>query len=506
MKCTFVAMGVENISLQVLSAMLKKHGHETSLAYDQALFDDKNYLCMPWIAGLFDHSDVVIKQVINSKPDLVGFSVITPNYLWAVKMAERIKQHLNVPVIFGGMHASTLPNKVIMNDCVDMVCIGEGDYALLELCNSIENNKPDYSIRNIWFKVGYEIIRNNQRPLIDNLDSLPYPDKDLFAPHVPIKNYYLAVTSRGCPFACTFCSLSFQAKEIEKLGGKRLRERSPDSVINELSVMLKKFKFEWIDFRNNIFTANRKWILEFLEKYNIEIALPFKAFGHPATIDYEIALKLKNAGCFGIQLGIESYSPHVRNEILNRKETNLQILEAVTAMDKAGLPYSIDYILGLPAQTEEELLNAADFFLDRSMCYRISPFMLEYLPGLDIIQYGLKYKEITEADVRELEAGRHNHYLSTGSMGSSRKLKFLMGYRLLFRLIPLFPSMISKIILKLKIYKIFPYMPMNAILSTIDLCMIFRRRDRDAYAYAKNYWYWFKSRFDKRHPAYRKGQ
>ncbi|MBI5196797.1 MAG: B12-binding domain-containing radical SAM protein [Nitrospirae bacterium] len=505
MKCTFVAMGAENISVEVLSAMLKLHGHKTSLAYDQSLFDDKNYLCNPRLARLFDHKDVVVSQAIDSKPDIIAFSVLTPTYKWALDMAKRIKSKIDVPIIFGGIHPTTLPAQVMKNDCVDMVCVGEGDYALLDLCNSIEKNNINYSIPNIWFKKGDKIIQNEQRPLIEDLDSLPLPDKELFASQVPIKNYYLAVTARGCPFACAFCSLSYQAKEIKRLGGKRLRERSPDSVIYELKKMREKYGFEWVDFRNNTFTATKKWVLEFTEKYKKEINLPFKAFAHPATMDEEIAFKLKKTGCFGIQLGIESYSEWVRSEILNRKETNNQIIAATDAMDKAGLPYSLDYILGLPKQTEEELIEAAKFFTTRKKCYRVSPFMLEYLPKLDIIEHGLKYGEITAEDIKQLEDGAHNHYLSTGSIGRDpEKLRFFLAYRLLFRLIPMIPSFISSFIIKTKLFRLLPYLPIDFLLSSLDIFMVFRRHDRDAYTYAKNYWYWFASRFKKGHPAYRK--
>jgi len=499
MKCTFVALGAENISLEVLSAMLKAHGHRTELAYDQALFDDKNYLYMPRFARLFDQRDDVVEQVVASRPDLVGFSVMTPTYRWALDVAGRIKKRLDVPIIFGGMHPTTLPEQTIANDCVDMICVGEGDHALVDLANAIEAGRVDTSIENLWFKKDGRVICNEQRPLIDDLDTLPLPDKELFAPHVPIKNYYLAVTSRGCPYACTYCSLSFQAKEIARLGGKRLRERSPESVVHELETMRARYGFEWVDFRNNTFTANKKWVMAFLELYKERVGLPFKAFAHPSTMDREMAFKLKEAGCFGIQLGVESYSEDVRKNILNRHESNSEILRTVESMDEAGLPYSIDYILGIPTQNEQELLGAAEFFIRRKMCYRVSPFLLEYLPRLDIIEHGLVHGEITEADVRALQDGEHNHYLSTGSMGRDpKKLRFFMGYRLLFRLIPFLPRWASRSLIKRKLYRVLPYLPTGFVIRILDILMLFRRHDRDAYTYAKNYWYWLGTRFRRK--------
>lgn len=505
MKCTFVAMGAENISLQVLSALLKQHGHRTALAYDQALFDDKNYLCKPNIAKFFDHRKIVLQQVIDSQPDLVAFSVMTPTYQWALDMASAIKEILDVPVIFGGPHPTLMPDQVICNDSVDIVCVGEGDYALLDLCNALDNGGIDYNIENLWFKKNGSVIQNKQRPLIADLDTLPLPDKTLFENHVPIKNYYLAVTVRGCPYMCTYCELSHFAQEAQKLGGKRLRERSVDSVINEIKIMRERYGFKWVDFRNNTFTATRKWVTEFCDKYKREIGLPFKIFAHPATIDDDIARMLKDAGCFGAQLGVESYDPWVRKHILNRHETNEMIEKTVRAFDKAKLPYSIDYILGLPRQTEDELIEAAQFFITLDQCYRISPFLLMYTPRLEMVQKGLQYGDLTDQDVIDLEAGKHNHYLSTGSVGKDpEKLRFYTGFKLFFRMIPFVPKRFASYLLRTGKYKVLTYLPADFVFSMIDFFMIFRRCDRDAFTYAKNYWYWFFSRFDRSHPAYRK--
>ncbi len=503
MNCTLVAMGAENISLQVISAMLKKHGHSVSLAYDQSLFNDMNYLSKPWLARLLDHKKTVLHQIIESQPKLVGFTVMTPTFQWALDLAREIKKYLDVPIIFGGPHPTLLPESVLGHKCVDMVCVGEGDFAMLDLCNSIDSGSVSTDIENIWFKQNGKIIKNISRKQIRNLDELPFPDKELFDSHVSIKNSYLAVTARGCPFACTYCHLSFEAKMAKETSGHRLRERSVESVLKELALNRDKYQFEWVDFRNNTFTANRKWVLEFCEKYPKRIGLPFKIFGHPLTIDETIALKLKQAGCFSVQLGIESYSEELRSSILKRHETNEDIHRCVEAMDKVGLPYSCDYILGLPTQAEEELIQAAVFFINRKHCYRISPFMLEYMPRAEITDLGLLHGELTKHDVRELEEGKHSHYLSTGSIGKNpEKLRSFMMFRVLFRLIPYLSPPFAEYLVSRKLYRVFRYIPMDSILFVLDVLMVLKYRDIYARAYVKNYFYWFRNRFNKKHPAY----
>jgi radical SAM superfamily enzyme YgiQ (UPF0313 family) len=503
MKCTFVAMGAENISLQAVSAMLKRHGHQTELAYDQSLFDDKNYLFLPRLATLFDHKRVVLAQILDSRPDLVAFSVLTSNYLWALDMARRVKQRLDVPVVFGGIHPTTLPELVIANECVDMLVVGEGDHAMVDICDSLEARDGRTDIPNVWFKRGGEVISNDQRPVVANLDDLPIPDKALFAPHVPLKNYYLAVTARGCPFTCSYCECSYQARELARLGAPRLRERSPEAVLQELETMQARYGFKWVDFRNNTFTATKRWVRAFLPEYARRIGLPFRIFGHPLTIDAEIAGLLKEAGCFSVQLGVESWSESVREDIFNRHETNAQILACVEAMDAVGLPYSCDYILGAPTQTEQELQDAARFFMDRKCCYRVSAFMLAYQPKLEINRIGVELGDVTEAEIAAMEEGRHNHYLASGSVGRDpEQLKRYNAYRFFFRLIPLLPRPANAILLRTRLYKAFTHLPVDLLMRGLDLLMLLRRHDKDAKTYARNYWWWLTARLRPGHPAY----
>ena len=503
MKVTFVAMGAENVSVQSLSAYVKAHGFETALAYDQALFDDKNFLDWPWFARRFENRDQCVRQIVESSPDLVAFTVMTPTYRWAVDIARRVKRHIAVPILFGGIHPSTVPDKVIEVDAVDIVCVGEGDGPLLDLLRSMAGGRIDTSIRNLWFKTpSGRIISNPSRLEIQDVDTLPSPDKSLFEDHVCIPNYYLTMTARGCPFACTFCSLSFMAKESEALGCKRIRQRSVDLAIEELRRARDRYHPAWIDIKNNTFTANRKWTLDFCRRYRDEVGVPFKVFAHPLTMTEDVARALKEAGCWGVQLGVESYDDDVRRDILNRKESNEHIDKAVLAMDTVGLPYTLDYILGLPGQTDEELLRAAYFFLDRTACYRISPYMLAYLPKLEIVEHGVSLGQITRQDVEDLEQGRHNHYLSTGSLVGTTRLRELTAYRLLFRMISMLPRPLMKVIIDRRLFRVFPYLPLDPLLFLIDAIRGLVWRDRDMIAYAKNYAWSIKRRFQPDSPVY----
>ncbi len=524
MKCVLVAIGWENIGLQALSAMLKKNGHEVHLVYDQALFDDKNYLSIPWMANLLNQKDLVIQKIIELEPDLVGFHVQTVQYHEMRDIGEKIKEHYNVPIIFGGIHPHSSPDMTLLKDdpTVDMICLSEGEYPLLELCNSIDKERIDYSIKNIWFRLeGGSLIKNETRPLIENIDDLPIIDKELFEPHVSIKYSYLSTPSRGCPYVCNFCSLSFLGAEAKRLGGPRVRERSVDSLISELKDHVTKYKSEWVDFRQPVMASSRNWTVEFFEKYKDEIGLPFRCFTHPQLVNEPAIQALRNAGCFAVQMGVECWDEEVRNVIINRNESNEDIKKACLIFEKIGQPYALDYILGLPRapiklpdgstrpMTPEETLESysnelmgfTEFISDLEYCYRIAPFMIQYMPGTDLIDHGLAAGDLSNEEIERVKEGFHGNYMAEGSVSiAPKKLRLLQGYRVMLRLMSFLPPRSKKILLKLKLYKVFWMAPFRLFISILDLMIA--ARDVDATTYVKHYWWWFKKRFDKYYHLY----
>src|SRR3989344_6439993 len=180
MNVTFVAMGSELLGLESMSAVLKKHGHNVNLAFEPALFDDKVYFHIKSLAKLFSSKKQVIKKIINSKPDIIGFSVISLTYQWSIMMAKELKKHLkDTPIIFGGVFAMSNPETVLEQSCVDVVCIGDGEYPLFELVESMKKGKIDYKIKNLWFKKDNKIIKNKLREPV-KFDEYPIFDKSLF--------------------------------------------------------------------------------------------------------------------------------------------------------------------------------------------------------------------------------------------------------------------------------------------------------------------------------------
>lgn len=443
MKITFIYPGAESLAIEYLSSMLKIKGHKTSLVFDPVLFNDQQYLNIPFLAKLFSSKKNLIKEVLLTKPDLVAFSVVTDHYVWACDIAKEIKKLLpKIPILFGGIHVTSIPEEVIKNDFIDIICIGEGEEAIVELVEKLENKKGITKIKNLWIKKNGKIYRNTVRPLID-LNKLPLPDKELFEKYIPYKNgMYMTMTSRGCPFNCNYCCNNV-LRQLN-IQGRYLRWRSPENVIKELKIMNKKYNFSGVQFMDDLFTSDIKWITKFLKIYKEEINKPFECMTHTSFLNKDLALILKRAGCKRIKFGIQTINENVREKILNRFEKNEQIVKALNACNEVGLNYSLDHIVGIPYETKKDFLETAKFF-SQTNALRINCYALCYFPKTEIINVAKKSGILNDKEIKLIEEGKGVMYI----YGSSLKKENLQIYNVLRKFYSLMPFLSKKRRLKL---------------------------------------------------------
>jgi len=242
MHVVFISSACETLSIEYLSAALKKAGHRCSLCFDPQLFDD-TFLHSRVLHHLFDYTEEIVDEIASLHPDLVALSVVSDNYPWAISLANKIKETLKVPIVFGGVHPTSVPEYVIEQPSVDYLVIGEGEEALVELVNNLKDCTLSKRIPNVWAKNGNEIITNEVRPLIADLNQLPFPDKDIFYTKVPfLKEGYIVITSRGCVNKCTFCNNSLYKDRIYQGKGAFFRRRSPDNVLSVLNALRADFR------------------------------------------------------------------------------------------------------------------------------------------------------------------------------------------------------------------------------------------------------------------------
>lgn len=359
-----------------ISSMLKSHGHECRLALGKSLSD---------FSG-------VIEEYC---PDMVGFSVMSGSHLWAIEVAGAIRQRYGIPTVFGGPHATFFP-ELIEEPNVDILIRGEGEDAMLDVLNCIDakrslerENIPNTSIKT---KDGI-IIHNPLRNLRDDLDSCPFPDRHLYdALDGRIdRTVRSVISSRGCPFSCTFC-FNDSARQMYDGKGRYVRIRSIDRVIEECLELKRETNAKVIFFMDDVFGINKKWLYEFLPIFKREVGLEFVCLVRADMIasDEEYALRLAEGGCSTAYFGIESGSERLRNVLLKKKVADMEISKAADYLHRAGIKFRTFNILGLPGETMEEAFSTVTLNIAIKADYPWCSIFLP-LPKTKLTEYAVEH-------------------------------------------------------------------------------------------------------------------
>jgi len=436
MKVTFIYKGAENLGIEYLSAFLKSKGHATSLIYDPAVFSSDVFINSKVFARLLNIDKKVVKTVIASKPDIVAFSAYTGNYKWCLSIARQIKEQINIPIVFGGVHTTAVVATVLENEYVDFAIVGEGEHATIDLINHLSNSRSGDGLTgagNICFKLSEKLIINKPRPYIQDLDTLPFPDKDLFFKKEPVflHNPYLIMTSRGCPYACSYCSNNM-LQSLYSNERCHIRRRSTGNVITELLDAKRRYGIKSVGFVDDVFTISKSWLEDFVEKYKSLINLPFYCNIHPLAFSKEIARLLKDGGCKLVFLGVQSGSEKTRSQMFLRHESNEQIINAVSYLKEMKIKISVDHIFGAPVEEEVDLRKSLDLYKNIKPDMLLT-FWLTYYPGTSIINLAKKFGKLSDSDIRNINEGNIGFAHNTGSADRNR-IKLYKKYELLFEL------------------------------------------------------------------------
>ncbi len=301
------------------------------------------------------------KQIVEENPGVIGFTCLTsrfPDVKKYISWAREVSP--SSFIICGGYHPSLAPEETLLNTGADAVCIGEGEYPLLELCSLLEKGEDIYSIKNLWLKTENGIKKNPVRPLIEDLDTLPVPDFDIYDYSrlaSSLTNTALVMVSRGCPYACSYCC-NHRFKDIYPNKNKYPRFRSPQGAITILKTLLEKYPYiEYINFMDNILGLNKDWLREFTELYREQINLPFSCRLRSNLVDEEVASLLVKAGSYQVHMGVESGHPVIRREILNRKTPLDQVKRSFQILQKKGIATLSYNMVGLPYENLSRILE-----------------------------------------------------------------------------------------------------------------------------------------------------
>ncbi|MFN8287508.1 MAG: radical SAM protein [Chitinophagales bacterium] len=489
MNITFAAIGSEQLAISLLSGIAKREGHAVSLVYTPSLFHDRWNLEVPLLNRFFDETDEVIQQIVKSEPDVLAFSVLTATYQWALHIATEVKKKRpRVKTIFGGVHISAVPDRVIKKEVVDYLVVGEGEEAFPAILSAIQNKSFTDAIANTWFKAeDGRIIKGPQKGFYQELDTLPAFDKILWENDIKVTDKYMTMASRGCPYRCSFCFNNFFARLPEEKSGKYVRFRSPDHMLAELSFAKERYgNIRLIDFQDDVFTADKKWLKEFLPRYKNEIDIPFQCLTHPKYLDEEIAALLSDAGCKWIQMGVQSMDEDFKKNNLQRFERSDQIAEACRIMAKYGIKAKLDHMFGLP----EEPVSAQEKALALYKQYvpeRIQTFWTCYLPGTDLLKEGLAKGVVTpEAAERLYEGIDFFFYRNEDNIKNPELVKTYKRYEFIFKILPIVPGFIGQR-LRPENIKWIPLFVMGPVAYTADVITGFMFGNPDFATYARHY-------------------
>jgi radical SAM superfamily enzyme YgiQ (UPF0313 family) len=329
--------------IMFLSSYLKQHGYETSLI-DFTFYESPERL---------------VSQAVKLDPDLICVTATSNMFKPAVEFCALIKEKLSAPIIFGGTHATVAPDKALEYPQVDMVCISDGEDALLELVKRIKNNESYTDIPNLIVKKNGKLFKNKILPLNPDLDRLPFPDFELFdmERYLEARDFTIdLITGRGCPFRCSYC-INYEMQRLHSQWGmKYVRRHSVTYVMDLIRKTLDKYPIKFISFEDDLFTMNKPWLADFCKEFKGDFPeMHFCCNARADMIDQEAFRQLKIAGCSSVQMGIEAGDELIRKNILRRNMTDEQIINAFQAAHSVGLNTTSFNILGSPHETNENM-------------------------------------------------------------------------------------------------------------------------------------------------------
>jgi len=344
--------GQEDIYFGVsyISSVLKQNNHQTALVVLDRRYGNKNF-------------ETVVTKVAGFNPDLICFSAVFSEFEFIGSVSSFIKsKYPNVFTLVGGVHVSINPKEEYLK-LYDAICIGEGEYPILELTSKLHNDEFYYDIPNFWFKRDGQVVKNDPRPFIENISELPFPDREMWRDWILKPNSrFTILLGRGCPFSCTYCS-NHKIKNITS--GNYVRLREVEDIINELTEISNTFPAV-SEFFLEIETCgiNPEWLISLcdaLYAFNKQFPAP-KTFAtnlrvFPNIKDEPIFQALKKGNIQSVTIGLESGNERVRRDILNRNYSNDDIRRVVRTARKYGIRIGIYNMIGLPGETYDEFLD-----------------------------------------------------------------------------------------------------------------------------------------------------
>ncbi len=330
--------------------------------------------------------DEIGREIVKRNPDIVSISALTPTIGAALDAADKIKEvKPDTIVVLGGYHPTFEYESVLSEESVDIVVRGEGEYTMLELVETIESDHDISEVKGLAFldKDDDSLIVTPDRPVIHDLDELPFPAFHLF----PMEKYKILnittnvatiITSRGCPMQCSFCSSA-------ALHGKHLRRRSYKNVVDEIEVRLKEQNIDTIAFMDDTFTLNVQFVKDLCREIKErDLKFWWGCTTRVDTLNEELLEMMKDAGCITLFMGVESADQQMLDK-MNKNITVQKTINAFKLTRKVGIRSIASCVIGMPDDTRESMKKTIEFVESLKPNYALYSLATPY-PGTRFYQ------------------------------------------------------------------------------------------------------------------------
>ncbi len=341
----------------------------------------------------------IMLKIKKINPDLLLYSAYSRDIPSFINFDKYVKKNLKIRSVIGGV-GPTVEWENINGSSIDALCLGEGEQALVDYIKS-------------GFIPAKNIIANNTGapleyfPFLD-LDSMPFSDRDLvyendyLLKNMPNKQF---LAGRGCPYMCTYCHNVIQNRMFKKCGPV-VRKKSVNYLIDEIKDVRRRYPLKFVVFQDDTFILNRKWFIEFCERFPREIGLPYSCNIRANLIDEEIVKALSETNCACAYWSIESGNDSLRNDVLKREMSKEQILEAGNLLNKYKVPHRSGGMIGLPGEKIENMLETLDLNIKIKPQFGFASIFIPY-PGLELTEYALKHSYLREGLLDNLPKNTH---------------------------------------------------------------------------------------------------
>ncbi len=388
------------VGINLLSTIINENSNYTSevISFPNLLAEKK----VPNNILLEKDYVTIVKYILNMEPKIISFYTLGTSFFISLTIAKNIKKlNKNIKIILAGPHVSLCSKETLKTfDFIDMIAVGEGEQHVISILDYFNGKEEISNIKGICYRKSNEVLCNEPGPLLQDLDQLPMLElKDEGLLRINIES------GRGCPYNCTFCC----TKTFWK---RKVRLKSTNRILDEINHYMNRYNIKKFDFTHDLFTANKKYILEVCNKIiEMKMDIEWTCSARPDTLDEEIISFMGRAGCKKILLGIETGSQRMQR-VINKNLDMSQVKKTIGLIQKHNIEIQINFIYGLPTEEEVDLLkslNLIRYCVEELSIKEVTIFKCMCFPSTQIYRTERRHLVFNEENFHLFKYPAKNH-------------------------------------------------------------------------------------------------